>query len=83
MAESKCANCGFEYFEVVKNKPQNSDAFLSFVQCASCGTVIGLMNESNSELITKSIEEQFLKIQEIAATLHHNIRVVAGKLGIK
>ena len=83
MAQSKCANCGFEFFEVVKNKPQNSDADLLFIQCASCGTVIGLMNESNTELITKSIEEQFLKIQEIAATLHHNIRVVAGKLGIK
>ena len=83
MAVSKCANCGFEYFEVVKNKPQNFDGDLFFVQCASCGTVVGLVNESNTEVITQSIEEQFLKMQELVTTLDHNIRVVAGKLGIK
>ena len=83
MGQSKCANCGFEYFEVVKNKPQNSEVDLLFVQCASCGTVVGLINEFNTEVITKSIEEQFLKLQEITTTLDHNIRVIAGKFGIR
>jgi uncharacterized Zn finger protein len=83
MAQSKCGNCGFEYFEVVKNKPQNFETDLLLVQCASCGMVIGLVNESPTESIIKSIEDQFLKIQEITTTLDHNIRVIAGKFGIR
>jgi len=83
MAESKCPNCRFDYFEVVKNKPQNSDREVFFVQCASCGTVIGIVNDSNSERVVNELEEKFLQLEEMITTLDHNIRIVAGKLGVR
>lgn len=83
MASSKCVNCGFEYFEVVKNKPLHSDVDLLFVQCLSCGSVLGLVNESDTALVTKLIETQYARMEEIAKTLDHNIRLIAGKIGVK
>ena len=83
MALSRCANCGFEYFETVKNKPHNSDKNLNFVQCASCGYVVGVVNNNNLDKIASLIEENFSKAEKIATTLDHNIRLMAGKLGLK
>ena len=83
MALSRCANCGFEYFETVKNKPYNSEEELTFVQCASCGYVIGVVNKNDTGLITKLLEENFSKAEKIATTIDHNIRLIAGKLGLK
>ena len=83
MALSRCANCGFEYFETVKNKPHNSEVEITFVQCVSCGYVVGVVNEKDTGLITKLLEEKFSKAESIATTIDHNIRLMAGKLGLK
>jgi uncharacterized Zn finger protein len=83
MAESICPNCRFNRFEVAKNKLQNSDKEVFFIQCASCGAVLGIVNDSNSEKVINELEEKFLKLEELITTLDHNIRVVAGKLGVR
>jgi hypothetical protein len=44
MAISSCPKCGNHYFEVKENTPQKSNFKMQFIQCASCGTVVGTMD---------------------------------------
>ena len=83
MSLSRCTNCGFEYFETVKNKPYNSEEEIRLLQCVSCGSVVGIVNENKTDILTKLIEENFSKAEKIATTLDYNIRLMAGKLGLK
>ncbi len=47
MPMSTCIKCGGHTFEVVEAKPGNSDFTLMFVQCSSCGGVVGVMDYLN------------------------------------
>lgn len=41
MAVSTCVKCGGKSFELKPAKPKDSNFKLYFVQCASCGGVVG------------------------------------------
>ena len=47
MAMSKCSSCGNSGFEMKETVPKNSAFKLMFVQCSSCGTVVGSMDAYN------------------------------------
>ena len=47
MALSSCPKCGKHSFEIDENTPSSSNYVLTFVQCASCGTVVGAMDYHN------------------------------------
>ena len=47
MALSTCPKCDNHIFELVENSPINSSFKLNFVQCAKCGTVVGVMEYYN------------------------------------
>jgi hypothetical protein len=47
MAVSSCIRCGGTVFEVVDAEPKDSKFKLEFVQCASCGGVVGVMEDVN------------------------------------
>ncbi len=61
MATPKCVKCGNTQFETKESTPKNSPFIVTFVQCASCGGVIGVMDFYNigQELqdIKKAIEK--------------------------
>jgi uncharacterized Zn finger protein len=44
MAVSKCTGCGGGKFELVLKEPKGSQMQINFVQCASCGVVVGTMD---------------------------------------
>jgi len=44
MAASTCPKCGNSFFETVEKEPRNSNFKLLFVQCSSCGAVVGVMD---------------------------------------
>lgn len=58
MAQSKCAKCGYTEFEVVDAEPRGSRFILLFVQCAKCGTVVGVTEAFNIGALLKSIEKK-------------------------
>ncbi len=58
MAYSKCPKCENKQFEVKLNSPANSNYQLLFVQCSSCGTVIGTMDYSNIGARLNEIEKK-------------------------
>ncbi len=47
MASSTCIKCGNHTFEVKEAAPRDSAYKLLFVQCSSCGGVVGVMDFSN------------------------------------
>ncbi|MDH8700852.1 putative Zn finger protein [Dysgonomonadaceae bacterium PH5-43] len=54
MAKSSCPKCGNHSFEVVFNSPKGSNFQLWFVQCDSCGCVVGTHEKI---LITSMIQD--------------------------
>lgn len=47
MAEPACPRCGEHTFEMVEGAPLNSHLKVMFMQCATCGAVVGLMDLMN------------------------------------
>ncbi len=47
MATSKCPQCSSTSFEAVEHTPKNSNFKLQFIQCSSCGSVVGVMDYWN------------------------------------
>lgn len=59
MAISTCSQCEEKLFEVVWQQPQNAKHPLNFVQCASCGTVVGVLQERTTiEAMLRRIAEK-------------------------
>ena len=58
MAMSTCTKCGKTQFEVKEVSPGESNFTLNFIQCTSCGGVIGVIDYFNiGELIHQLAEE--------------------------
>lgn len=58
MAYSKCPKCDNGYFEVTENSPSKSNFKLLFVQCSSCGSVVGTMDYLNIGTLVKELENK-------------------------
>jgi hypothetical protein len=43
MALSSCTRCNSHSFELIEDSPLNSDFNVCFVQCSSCGCVVGVL----------------------------------------
>ena len=58
MAMSTCTKCGNTQFEVKEVSPGESNFKFNFIQCTSCGGVIGVLDYFNiGELIHQLAEE--------------------------
>lgn len=58
MAKSTCVKCGGTEFELVETTPKKSHFVFSFVQCAQCGGVVGVMDFYNIGNVLKQIGEK-------------------------
>jgi hypothetical protein len=63
MAASKC-KCGSSNFEVQEFAPVNSKFKWCFVQCAKCGTILGVTDD---QCVADMLEKQNAAIRAIAA----------------
>jgi hypothetical protein len=55
MATSKCAKCNNTTFESKRGKIINDDNPIVFVQCAKCGSVIGVYDIGSLTNVAKEI----------------------------
>jgi len=55
MAYSKCIKCDGTYFEMVEKEPQKSAYKVMFIQCSSCGGVVGVMDYFNIGTLLQKI----------------------------
>jgi len=66
MAFSTCGKCGNHFWEIEQFEPQGSAFKLYFVQCAQCGTPVGIMEYDN---IGEMLRQQNEAIKRIATRL--------------
>jgi hypothetical protein len=69
---STCPKCDSHYFEVKENEPRDSNFKLLFVQCGSCGAVIGVMDYLN---IGAVLQRQNRAIEKIASQVGVQVRL--------
>jgi len=63
MASSTCVKCGDGHFELVEYTPKKSAFKLSFIQCSSCGGVVGVLDYYNiGEIIHKLADKLGVKL---------------------
>lgn len=66
MASSCCAKCGNLSFELKENAPQGSRYKLLFVQCSSCGAVVGVLDYDNIGAVLRKQNEAIKRIASAA-----------------
>jgi len=70
MASSTCPKCGNHLFEIKEAEPYNSAFILMFVQCSSCGAVVGAVDYHN---IGAMLEKQNEAIKRIARAVNVSV----------
>lgn len=81
MASSKCSKCDNSYFEVVENSPRNSNYKLIFVQCSSCGSVVGTMDYYNIGTKLRDIEGKIDRIKSEISDISYDVDIIKRKRG--
>lgn len=56
--KSKCAECKGEKFELAECKPINSKNKVLLIQCASCGTAVGAVDQYDVGFFVSKIAEK-------------------------
>lgn len=79
MAWSTCVKCGGTSFEIVETEPSGSNYKLLFVQCSSCGGVIGVLDWYNIGARTFELEK---KIDDLTQNLTYAVETLNHNLGI-
>ena len=83
MARSKCGSCGSNSFELVE-KPdiKNSQFKLMFVQCQSCGVVIGVTEYFNNGNMLEILDKKVRELEIVIHNIDNNI-VLLSKIAKK
>lgn len=58
MARSSCPKCDNHSFELVQGTPTNSKFNFMYIQCSSCGAVVGVMDYYNIGAKLEIIEKK-------------------------
>jgi Fe2+ or Zn2+ uptake regulation protein len=69
MSQSKCAKCDHSTFEMVENTPKGSKFHVTFIQCAQCGTVIGVQPDENIPALLHSMKDMLVELIQKAGIL--------------
>ena len=74
MARSKCSSCNTASFELVINSDVKGSAYpITFIQCSSCGSVVGVLEEKNSEWLLSQLRKKIESVEAIATNIDNNI----------
>jgi hypothetical protein len=76
MAISKCIKCSGTRFEMVEHIPSGSSFKQSFVQCSSCGGVIGVTGYYDAGVLANNQSAKLDTMQKHLETLHHNVDLI-------
>ncbi len=72
MAVSTCPKCDSHRFETTVTEPHNSNFKLIFVQCSSCGAVVGVLDFFN---IGNIIQQHSVALKTIASTVGAHVSI--------
>jgi hypothetical protein len=58
MATSKCPKCDNKSFELKSAKIKDCRPDLNFIQCASCGAVIGVLDPYRASILVRQLAKK-------------------------
>ena len=58
MATSTCPKCDSHRFEMKEHSPEGSRLKVNFVQCRSCGAVVGVMDYLSVPLLLEKLADK-------------------------
>jgi len=58
MATPKCPKCESVFFEIKTASPKNSNYKIQFVNCSSCGCVVGALEFYNTGALLHTLAKQ-------------------------
>ena len=73
MAISKCTGCGSTRFEVKQAEPAQSAYKIMFVQCSSCGGVVGSMPYYDAGVLAKDNQKSLKEIKTQIESLEYSL----------
>jgi DNA-directed RNA polymerase subunit N (RpoN/RPB10) len=73
MALSLCPKCENHRFEMVEVEPGNWRFKIMFVQCASCGTVVGTMDYFNLSTLIHELKEKVENVENKLEDIEYEI----------
>ena len=73
MSQSKCATCNHSTFEMVENTPKGSKFHVMFIQCAQCGTVVGVQPSENIPALLHFMKDMLVEIMQKAGISTRNV----------
>ena len=75
MATSKCPHCDNRTFELKEITPRNSNYKYNVLQCASCGSVLGVTDYFNIGALLKK------DVEPVVNGIRSDLRGVNGNIG--
>ncbi len=73
MATSRCPKCNSHEFETVVNTPRGAKFKFLFVQCADCGSVLGVLDALNIADTLITLNNAMEGIQAEILAIHRKI----------
>lgn len=80
MARSSCPKCDSHTFEIVEGNPNNTAFRLMYVQCSSCGSVVGVMDYYNIGAKLEKLEKQEKELSGEIQRLKSNDETINNNL---
>lgn len=74
MAFSKCSSCNSTFFEVKSAEPKGSSYKQVFVQCSSCGCVVGVMPYYDAGVLAKDNQKELKNLAHQVADIQNQLR---------
>lgn len=80
MALSKCTKCGSGFFEMKEAEPRNASYKQIFVQCSSCGGVVGVTSYYDPGALTKELQAKVNGLEAAVQRIEHQLQQIAYRL---
>ena len=80
MAVSSCPKCVGHFFEIVENSPKNGTFKSLFIQCSSCGTVVGTTTYYDAGHISNQNQEKIKLLSQQLADVQHQLQQIQHQL---
>jgi hypothetical protein len=80
MAKSTCPKCEHGRFEVKVVEPDGSEYKEVFVQCSSCGGVVGVMGYLDAGVLVQNQQKELEALKQSIQRVEHQLQQIASRL---
>ena len=80
MATSTCIKCGNHSFQIAENSPSGAAFKLMFVQCSSCGGVVGIQDYFNIGTLLQDQEKQIKQLQSSISDIESQLSHISQRI---